>query len=53
MPQLGCITEQGNMGLGFTIISEEDVNSMKEELAAQYATEHKSTETAAETPKKG
>ena len=47
MAQLGCITEQGNMGLGFSVIPEDDVQKMKADLAEQYSKEEKNNDSDA------
>lgn len=36
MPNLGCITEQGDMSLGFTPVTDDEYTKLKENLKEEY-----------------
>lgn len=40
MAEFGCITEQGDMGLGFTTVTESEVQKTKEDLKKEWNEAH-------------
>lgn len=41
MPEFGCITEQGDMGLGFSTVTESEIQKTKEDLKKEWEETHK------------